>query len=122
MCNLCNGAVQFVIKRDKEKYFQFSSLQSDFAKRFLKEKGIEANQLESIILFEDGKVFKRTDAALRISRHFSPAWKLCNIFYIIPRFIRDAVYNFIAQHRYKWFGVRDQCMVPTPELKYRFLE
>jgi predicted DCC family thiol-disulfide oxidoreductase YuxK len=120
LCNLCNGAVQFVIKRDKKNSFHFASLQSDYAAEKMIQFDIKPAQLESIILLEDGKLYKRSTAALRVARKLNGLWPLLYGFIIVPRFIRDAVYNYIAKNRYKWFGKQESCWVPTPALKRRF--
>lgn len=120
-CNLCNGAVQFVIERDDESLFRFASLQSDYAADVLKQFAIEPAQGNSIVLLENGKVYQRSTAALKIAKKLKGLWPLLYGFIILPRFIRDAVYNFIAKNRYRWFGRQEHCWVPTPELKDRFL-
>ena len=121
ICNLCNGAVQFTIERDKKNMFQFASLQSDFASEKLKPFHIAPENLESFILLENDKVYLRSTAALRIAKKLNGLWPLLYGFIIVPRFIRDAVYNYIAKNRYKWFGKQESCWVPTPELKSKFI-
>lgn len=121
VCNLCNGAVQFIIKRDKHGVFRFAPLQSNFGQDQLRNAGLVFSSVETIILVEDGKFYQRSDAALRISKHLSGAWPLLYSFRILPRVIRDGVYNWVARNRYRFFGKRDECMIPTPELKARFL-
>lgn len=120
-CNLCSGAVQFVIKRDSQGLFRFASLQSDYAASALKQFDLEPAQADSIVLLENGKVYQRSTAALRVAKKLKGLWPLLYGFIIVPRFIRDGVYNFIAKNRYKWFGRQESCWVPTPELKQRFL-
>jgi predicted DCC family thiol-disulfide oxidoreductase YuxK len=123
VCNLCNSTVQFVIAHDPDGYFKFASQQSDAGKALMEQHGIaipEGDPL-SLVLVEDGKVYERSTGALRIARHLSFPFKLGWVFIITPRFIRDFVYNVIAKHRYAWFGKKDVCMVPTPELRARFL-
>ncbi len=120
-CNLCNGAVQFTIERDRKNVFRFSSLQSDYAQENLKSAKLNNSEGESMVLLEDGKVYERSTAALRVARRLSGLWPLLYGFIIIPAFIRDAVYKLVAKNRYKWFGKQESCWVPTPELKEKFL-
>ena len=119
---MCNRAVQFIIKRDKKKQFLFASLQRKTGNALLKKFDIPGNVFNSFILVEGDKVYTRSTAALRIAKKLNGGWKLVYGLMIIPRFIRNAVYNVISKNRYKWFGKRNECMVPTPELKERFLE
>jgi len=122
VCNLCNGAVNFIIDRDPAAYFRFAPLQSDIAHEHLEIlEGTDAN-LDTIVLLEDGETYERSTAALRIARRLTGGWPLLYAFIAVPRPLRDAVYDWIAHHRYDWFGRREQCRVPTPELKSRFLE
>jgi predicted DCC family thiol-disulfide oxidoreductase YuxK len=118
VCNLCNGAVTFIIDRDRDAYFTFAPLQSDTARELL---GEEAERLESIVLVEDGKHYTESTAALRIARRLRGPWPLLYGFIIVPRGLRDRVYRFIAANRYRWFGKTDSCRLPTPELRKRFL-
>lgn len=121
ICNLCNGAVQFVIKRDKRNKFLFASLQSEEGKQILEEHNFPANKMNSFFLVEDGKVYERSTAALKVIKKLKGLWPLLYFFIIVPEFIRDSVYNWIASHRYQWFGKKEECMIPTPELKAKFL-
>lgn len=122
VCNLCNGTVQFVIRRDPRGDFQFASLDSAAAKRLLHSVGVRGALPDSMVLIENGRVYTRSTAVLRMMRRLRFPWPLAHAFIIIPRPIRDWGYDFAAKRRYRWFGRRDQCMVPTPELKARFLE
>ncbi len=121
VCNLCNGAVLFVIKRDAKAVFHFAALQSDFGKKQLNELGVSRTNFDTIILLKEGKVYKKSNAALEIAKELNGLWPMLYVFKIIPSFIRDAVYNTIANNRYKWFGKKDSCMLPTPELQARFV-
>ena len=121
VCNLCNGAVQFVIHRDKRQHFRFASLQSDTGKSYLKQFRLP-DQLYSIILIKNGQLYEKSSAALEIAKDLSGVWPALVIFKVVPKALRDTVYDFIAARRYKWFGKKDQCMIPTPALKARFLE
>ena len=121
VCNLCNSAVQFIIRHDPNAHFQFASLQSPQAQKCLAGHRLEGYS-ESIVLVEDSKIYNASTAALRIARRLSGLWSLFYVFIIIPRPIRDWVYSIIARNRYRWFGRRDECMVPTPNLRERFLD
>lgn len=123
VCNLCNEAVQFIIRHDKNAHFKFASLQSKVAKKFLFQYGIEiSNPPESILLIRENKIFYQSSAVLRIAQKLDGAWKIATVLFIIPKFICNFIYRFIAKNRYKWFGKKDECMLPTPELKSRFLD
>ncbi len=121
VCNLCNGAVQFVIKHDAKKQFRFASLQSEFGQKVLSENGFDTESLKSFILIEDNKIHTKSTAALRVAKKLNAGWPLLYGFIIVPPFIRNGVYNFIAKNRYKWFGKQDACWIPTPDLKSRFI-
>ncbi len=122
VCNLCNGAVNFVIDRDPDGYFRFAPLQSDVGEEILADTDAADVSLDTIVLVEDGEAYDRSTAALRIARHLTGPWPLLYAFIVVPRPIRDAVYNWVAAHRYDWFGQRDQCRMPTPARKDRFLK
>jgi predicted DCC family thiol-disulfide oxidoreductase YuxK len=122
VCNLCNSAVQFIIKRDKKEQFRFASLQGKAGNDLLKKFDLPADLFNSFILVEGDKVYTRSTAALRVAKKLSGGWKLLYGLMIVPRFIRNAVYNVIAKNRYKWFGKRNECMIPTQEMKERFLD
>jgi len=121
VCNLCNSSVNFILKHDKKKRFIFTSLQSDVAKEILLQFPTKYLNLDSIILIENGKVYEKSTAALKILKHLYNGYQLLYAFIIIPKFIRDWVYIIIAQNRYKWFGKKEECMLPTSEIKSRFL-
>lgn len=121
ICNLCDGAVKFVIKHDPENQFLFASLQSEAGQRLLKQYKLPLENFNSFILIQDEKVYSKSTGALKVARQIKGVWSWLYIFIIIPAFIRDAVYAWIAQNRYKWFGKKEACMIPTPELKARFL-
>ena len=121
-CNLCNAWVNFIVKRDSSSAIRFASLQSLAGKRLLEEHKIDSNYIDSLVLFEEDKVSTSSTAALRILSYLD-GWE-CRLTYLIvlPRPLRDLVYHFFAKNRYRWFGRRDQCMVPTLELRKRFLK
>lgn len=123
VCNLCNGAVQFVIERDPKGRFRFASLQSDAGGELLRTHGLKVPEgdPESIVLIEGGKAYECSSAALKIARGLSGGWWLLYAFMIVPSFIRDLVYRWIAANRYRWFGKSEECWVPTAELRTRFL-
>lgn len=148
-CNLCNGAVQFVIDHERSpsrngeaesaappatKALAFASLQSEVARELLRDAVGEdaATRLregangsgdpDSLVLIEDGEAFTHSSAALRVARHLRAPWSFATVFLVVPRFLRDAVYRFIAKRRYGWFGKTESCRVPTPELRARFLD
>ena len=121
ICNFCNGAVNFTIKWDKNKVIKFAALQSETGANLLKQFGLPENDMSSFIFIEKGKLYKRSTAALRVCRYLKGLWPLCYGFIIVPAFIRNAVYDFIAKNRYKWFGQKEECMIPTPDIRARFL-
>ncbi|WKK77835.1 DCC1-like thiol-disulfide oxidoreductase family protein [Marivirga salinae] len=120
VCNLCNGAINFIIDRDKKGHFKFAPLQSNVAKNYVSQQII--NNTDSIILWKADQLYSKSTAALKIARHLDGAWKGLYVLIIIPKFIRDFVYDIIAKKRYKWFGKRDSCRMPTKDIKNRFLE
>jgi len=120
-CNLCNTAVQFIIKRDRRAYFKFASLDWPFAAQLMEEQK-ELMQVDSILLLEKGELFTKSTAALKIAGRLDGLWPLMKIFFIVPTFIRDRIYNWVAQNRYKWFGRRTSCMVPDDDIQNRFLQ
>jgi predicted DCC family thiol-disulfide oxidoreductase YuxK len=119
---LCNGLVNWIIDHDKKKVFQFSSLQSGYGMRMIERFGIKGDYLNTIVLTDGDNASLRSDAVLLILKHLGGFWALGYGFIIVPAFIRNFVYNIVAKNRYRWFGKRDTCRVPTPELKNRFLE
>ncbi|MED3561898.1 thiol-disulfide oxidoreductase DCC family protein [Bacillus xiapuensis] len=121
VCNLCNHSVQFIIKRDPSVIFKFASLQGERGKRIVSDYGLPAD-LESLILIENEKAYRKSTAALRICGKLHGPWKLFVILMIIPPIIRDYIYEIIAKNRYKWFGLKNSCMLPSPSLKNRFLD
>ena len=122
VCNLCNGAVQYVIKHDKKKRFRFGSLQGETGQKILAHYNLPSDNYNSFLLIENGKCYSRSTAALRVLKHLGYPLKLGYALIIIPSFIRDFVYGVIARNRYKWFGKQDSCWMPTPDLKSRFVD
>lgn len=122
VCNLCNRSVIFVLQKEKQPMLQFASIQSETGQELLEWCGYPKDYKQAILLIDKGKVYAASTAALKIGGYLKFPWsKLSSIGLLVPRFIRDWVYNQIARHRYKWFGKRDVCMVPTEKLKARFL-
>jgi predicted DCC family thiol-disulfide oxidoreductase YuxK len=122
VCNLCNGAVQFIIKHDKKNRFRFASLQSGTGQHLLEQYNLPADQLNSFILIENGKAYTRSTGALKVAKKLSGIWPMLYTFMIIPKIFRDSIYDWVARNRYKWFGKKNECMIPAPELKARFLD
>ncbi|WBL20790.1 thiol-disulfide oxidoreductase DCC family protein [Zunongwangia sp. HRR-M8] len=123
VCNLCNDAVIFIIKHDKKDQFRFASLQGDIGKQLLEERGLDPNYLDSIILIEPGIAwYQKSDAALEIAKELSGIYQGLKFFKFLPTGLRDIFYKGIANNRYKWFGKKESCMIPTPELKGKFLD
>ena len=120
VCTLCNGFVRFVIDRDPAGRFQFAPLQSDAARRVLG--AAPQPPPDSLVLVENGRLFTRSTAALRVARGLRFPWPLVYVFVAVPRPVRDSLYDAVARNRYRWFGRRDVCMVPTPDLRARFLD
>jgi predicted DCC family thiol-disulfide oxidoreductase YuxK len=121
VCNLCNNTVLFVIKRDRKKQIRFGAIQSQEGKKLLQKFGIDQQYLGSLIFIDEGKVYLKSSGALRLSKYLSGLWPLLYALMVIPAFIRNPIYDFIAANRYKWFGKKEVCMIPTPELKSLFL-
>jgi predicted DCC family thiol-disulfide oxidoreductase YuxK len=122
VCNLCNGFVQFIIRHDSAGYFQFTSLQSEVGQRLLAQYGTTvATTPETVVLIKQGRLYTHSTAVLHILRSLGGAWQLFYAGLLLPRVVRDAVYRFVARHRYRWFGQQDACMLPTPDLAQRFL-
>lgn len=121
VCNFCNGIVNFIIRQDKKNLFRFAALQSESGKKLLEQYGIDWKNNDSFVVIQNGKAYEKSTAALKVSNQLPWYWKWSQLFWILPKFIRDALYNIIAKNRYKWFGKKEECMIPTPELKERFL-
>ena len=121
VCNVCNGFVNFLIPRDTKNHFRFGSLQSDQAKELLKTFSHSSNDLSTVILVEDNQLYSQSTAVLKIARNMGGAWPLLYGFIIIPKPIRDFFYKLFANNRYKLFGKKDSCMMPTPALKAKFI-
>ncbi len=121
VCNFCNSAVNFTLKRNKKADIRFAPLQSETGQKLLKEYNLPVNDMESFVFIENGKAYQRSTAALKVCRHLRSLWPLSYGLIIVPRFIRDGIYDWVAKNRYKWFGRQESCMIPTPEVRARFL-
>ncbi len=121
-CNLCNNSVDFVITRDKKHMFRFAPLQGETAKDVLDDVNIDLEHPDSFVLSKDNEVYFRSTAALMVARQLGFPWSLMSVFLVVPPFIRDAVYNLIARNRYKWFGRKETCRLPSPEERRLFLD
>ncbi len=122
VCNLCNTSVQFIIDKDPESKFNFASLQSDIGGELLKQFNLSNEQLDSVVLIKNDKAYTRSSAALQVLRTLGGAWSLLYGLIIIPKPIRDIIYDWVAKNRYKWFGKQESCWLPTPDLRARFLD
>ena len=123
VCNLCNTSIQYVIKHDKNDRFRFAPLQSDIGKKIIEKYNLDTEKTDSILLYSESKGLKiKSTAALHIAKHLGFPRNLLSIFLIVPAFIRNWVYDYIAKNRYKWYGKKEECMIPTPELRSKFLE
>lgn len=123
VCNLCDSSVQYVIKHDKKDIFRFVALQSDLGQKILKHIGINPIHTDSVVLYEPGiSYYYKSTAALQISKGLSGVFTLARVFTLLPTVISDTIYDYIAKNRYKWYGKKEACMIPTSELKAKFLE
>ena len=121
VCNFCNSSVNWIIARDRRSAFRFAALQSPAGERMQREYGLDPSALDTLVLVQGDRVYRRSGAALRIVRRLRWPWPALFGLIAVPAFIRDFVYDFLARHRYRWFGRKDECMVPTPEVRERFL-
>lgn len=123
VCNLCNASIQYVIKHDKKNEFMFTALQSETGKQIINEFNIDTTKVDSILLYSiDNVITSKSSAALKVASKLGFPINILSVFFIVPPFIRNWVYDYIAKNRYKWYGKRDACMIPTPELKAKFLK
>jgi predicted DCC family thiol-disulfide oxidoreductase YuxK len=122
VCNLCSGSVQFIINRDPSGIFRFATLQSETGKNLVSKFDLPNDKPDAIILVENSEYYSRSTAALRILQRLGSLWQLLYVFILVPRPIRDYFYDIVARNRYKWYGKRAQCMIPSEDIKSRFLE
>jgi predicted DCC family thiol-disulfide oxidoreductase YuxK len=121
VCNLCNGSVQWVLRHDREARFRFAALQSDTGQALLRRFGLDPAQLDTVVLVDGERIFLRSDAPLEVARRLGGIWASLFIFKVLPRSLRDAAYDWVARHRYRWFGRQESCLLPRPEWKERFV-
>ncbi|MEZ4779374.1 MAG: thiol-disulfide oxidoreductase DCC family protein [Flavobacteriaceae bacterium] len=121
VCNLCNSSVNFVIRHDSKNHFKFTALQSDIGQKLISKYGIDTSKTDSIILIDNEKAYVKSTAALRIAKYLNRGYPMLFGCIIFPTFLRNWVYDYIAKNRYQWYGKKDSCMIPTPELKSKFL-
>ena len=121
VCNFCDGSVNFVIKRDEKQQFKFAALQSEAGQKLVEEYGLNKPGIDSVILIENGRAYTHSTAALKIAQHLGGIYSWASIFLYLPRGLRDFFYKLFARNRYRLFGKKDECMIPTPEVKERFL-
>jgi predicted DCC family thiol-disulfide oxidoreductase YuxK len=122
VCNLCDATVHWVIKHDKKNVFRFASLQSDFAKKTLQDYTTKKPIPDSLVLLENNKIYVKSDAALRIVKKLSGIYSLLYAFIVLPRFVRDLIYDLVAKNRYKWFGKKENCLIPEASLMSKFID
>ena len=122
VCNLCNASVNWIIDHDKKNQFKFASLQSAYGQSKVEELGLQNNYMDTFIFEDNGKAYLRSGAALQVLTQLGGIYSVAIVFYIVPGFIRDFFYKLVANNRYKWFGKKETCRIPTPELKSKFLE
>lgn len=122
VCNLCNGSVQFILKRDRNRKFLFGSLQGKTGQEYLRKYHLPADQFHSFMLIEANVLYTRSTAVLRVLKHLGRGWQLLYVFIYLPQVLRDGLYKLIATNRYRLFGKKDVCRVPTPDERERFLD
>ncbi|GIZ08698.1 thiol-disulfide oxidoreductase DCC family protein [Flavobacterium sp. UMI-01] len=123
VCNLCNASVQFIIKHDQKDIFRFVALQSDLGQKILLYLGIDNQKTDSIIFYDPGKAYYyKSEAAFHIAKHLDGIISWVSLFKFLPTSFTNYIYDYVAQNRYKWYGKKEHCMIPTPELKAKFLE
>ncbi|MEL1245837.1 thiol-disulfide oxidoreductase DCC family protein [Flavobacterium sp. DGU11] len=122
VCNLCDATVQFIIKRDKKDIFRFVPIQSGLGQQIIGDIGIDTTKTDSIILYEPGNAYYyKAEAALKIAKRLGGIYTLLGAFSILPKWLSNKVYDYIARNRYKWYGKKNECMIPTPEMRAKFL-
>ena len=121
VCNFCTSSVQFILRHDRGAVFRFVSIQSELGREICRTSGLDPDDMQTFLVFTNGRVLLRSDAALEVAKQFGGLWRLLVLFKVVPRRLRDWVYSFVARHRYRWFGRRDSCMIPSEKVRQRFL-
>lgn len=121
VCNFCNAGINFIIRQDNKRVFRFAALQSEAGQKLLKKYGLRTEGFQSFILIDRGKVYQKSAAGLKVYGKLPLFWKWTQLAWIAPLLIRDGIYDWIARNRYKWFGKKEACMIPAPEVRSRFL-
>ncbi|MCS6934223.1 MAG: DCC1-like thiol-disulfide oxidoreductase family protein [Chitinophagales bacterium] len=121
VCNLCNYTVQWIIRRDKRDKFRFASLQSSMAQQIAAKWHLHGELLQSVVLVEGDRIHIRSSAILRILMILGGVYRIAGVLYLIPAFIRDRVYDYVAKNRYKWFGKKDSCIIPSDDVIHKFI-
>ena len=121
VCHLCSHSVNFIIRRDRRRHFQFAPLQSPVGRELLGQHHLSPSELDTLVLIEGGKAHTRSTAVLRVAKQLSGLWPLAYMLIVVPKWLRDAAYAVVAKNRYQWFGKRDACLMPTAEVRERFL-
>jgi len=121
LCNLCEWSVQFIIKRDPKNFFRFATLQSVMGQTLLQKFGLSRDEINTVVFVEGERCHTKSSAGLQIARRLNGFWPLLFIFIVLPKFLRDRGYDWIVKNRYQWFGKKEVCMIPSPELKEKFL-
>jgi predicted DCC family thiol-disulfide oxidoreductase YuxK len=121
VCNFCHAGINFIIKQDKKKVFRFAALQSNAGQRLLQKHGLSTEKFESFILIDKGKVYQKSTAGIKVYNQLPWYWKWTQLAWLVPSFLRDGVYNWVARNRYKWFGKKGACMVPSADVRSRFI-
>ena len=120
-CNLCHWAVQFVLRRNPKKTVQFSALTSNTAQEFLQNQAVDYRSIDSILLVTETAIHTKSTAALHLCKHMNSFWRIALLGFLLPRVLRDFLYDSIAKNRYRWFGKQDDCLLPSPDLQSRFI-
>ena len=121
VCNLCTASVRFIIQHDRKAIFRFASIQSEIGKEICRSQGLDSADVQTFLLISAGKTLVRTDAAIAVASSFGGVWRILRVFKLVPRGARDWIYSTVARNRYRWFGRTDVCMIPSPEVKDRFV-